>query len=134
MDIDSPLPPPNPQKSVRNGTESRLKAQYSFNQLQQTADTAQHGVDHPRTLSSTGPESKATKRLSRVSCDATDNNNSDRTSKTPPTGQPTTPEAGMTTVDLGDYDGGLEAENLVRGEIVYGEAAKSLALNSSHSR
>jgi aurora kinase len=47
---------------------------------------------------------------------------------------PATREASMSTIDLGAYDGGLEAENMVRGEVVTGEAAKSLALNSSQSR
>jgi hypothetical protein len=127
MDID-PVPSIKPLKSVRNGTGNKLKAQYSFNQLQQTTDRQQ-----PRLLSSTGQESKTIKRLSRVSYDTNDEQNKGRSSDTPPTAQPTS-EAGITAVDLGDYDGGLEAENLVRGEVVYGEAANSLALNSSHSR
>jgi hypothetical protein len=37
----------------------------------------------------------------------------------------------METVQLGAYDGGLELENASRGEIVYGEAAEELALDSS---
>lgn len=40
----------------------------------------------------------------------------------------------MAAIDLGDYDGGLEAENVFRGEVVHGEAAQSLALNSFQSR
>jgi hypothetical protein len=130
MDID-PVPSIKPPKSVRNGTANKLKAQYSFNQLQQTTDRQQ--VAQPRVLSSTGQESKTIKRLSRVSYDTNDEQNKGRSSETPPVAQPTS-EAGMVAVDLGDYDGGLEAENLVRGEVVYGEAANSLALNSSHSR
>ena len=130
MDID-PVPSIKPLKSVRNGTANKLKAQYSFNQLQQTTD-AQH-VAQPRVLSSTGQESKTIKRLSRVSYNANDEQNKGRSSDTPPAAQPTS-EAGIIAVDLGDYDGGLEAENLIRGEVVYGEAANSLALNSSQSR
>jgi hypothetical protein len=130
MDID-PVPPIKPPKRVRTGTANKLKAQYSFNQLQQNT-SAQHIVE-PRVLSSTGQESKTIKRLSRVSCDTNDEQNKARSSDTPTAAQPPS-EAGITAVDLGDYDGGLEAENLVRGEIVYGEAANSLALNSSQSR
>ena len=37
----------------------------------------------------------------------------------------------MEAVQLGAYDGGLELENASRGEIVYGEAAEELALDSS---
>jgi hypothetical protein len=37
----------------------------------------------------------------------------------------------MDAVQLGAYDGGLELENASRGEIVYGEAAEELALDSS---
>lgn len=40
----------------------------------------------------------------------------------------------MEAVQLGAYDGGLELENASRGEIVYGEAAEELALDSSVSR
>ena len=40
----------------------------------------------------------------------------------------------MEAVQLGAYDGGLELENVSRGEIVYGEAAEELALDSSVSR
>ena len=40
----------------------------------------------------------------------------------------------MEAVQLGAYDGGLELENASRGEIVYGEAAEELALDSSISR
>ncbi|SRR5258706_15899250 len=40
----------------------------------------------------------------------------------------------MKAVQLGAYDGGLELENVSRGEIVYGEAAEELALDSSISR
>jgi hypothetical protein len=35
--------------------------------------------------------------------------------------------------DIGQYDGGLEMENLIRGEQVQGSAAKDLALDSSVS-
>lgn len=40
----------------------------------------------------------------------------------------------MEAIQLGAYDGGLELENESRGEIVYGEAAEELALDSSISR
>ena len=40
----------------------------------------------------------------------------------------------MDAMQLGAYDGGLELENASRGEIVYGEAAEELALDSSISR
>ena len=40
----------------------------------------------------------------------------------------------MEAIQLGAYDGGLELENASRGEIVYGEAAEELALDSSISR
>ena len=40
----------------------------------------------------------------------------------------------MEAIRLGAYDGGLELENVSRGEIVYGEAAEELALDSSISR
>ena len=40
----------------------------------------------------------------------------------------------MEAVQLGAYDGGLELENASRGEIIYGEAAEELALDSSISR
>lgn len=49
-------------------------------------------------------------------------------------GASTTREKPKVDIDFGVYDGGLEAENMVRGEEVTGEAAKSLALNSSQSR
>ena len=39
--------------------------------------------------------------------------------------------AGQPAIDIGNYDGGLEAENDKRGEKVYGEAAEELALDSS---
>lgn len=38
------------------------------------------------------------------------------------------------SIDIGQYDGGLELENEKRGERVYGEAAEELALDSSTSR
>lgn len=38
------------------------------------------------------------------------------------------------SIDIGQYDGGLEIENEKRGERVYGEAAEELALDSSTSR
>ncbi|KAF4617831.1 hypothetical protein D9613_005709 [Agrocybe pediades] len=38
------------------------------------------------------------------------------------------------SIDIGNYDGGLEIENEKRGERVYGEAAEELALDSSTSR
>src|ERR1700734_2268186 len=38
------------------------------------------------------------------------------------------------SIDIGNYDGGLELENEKRGERVYGQAAEELALNSSLSR
>lgn len=38
------------------------------------------------------------------------------------------------SIDIGQYDGGLETENEKRGERVYGEAAEELALDSSISR
>ncbi|KZS93722.1 kinase-like protein [Sistotremastrum niveocremeum HHB9708] len=37
-------------------------------------------------------------------------------------------------VDIGKYDGGLEADNVERGEKVYGDAAKELALDSSYGK
>ncbi|KAK7464837.1 Vacuolar protein sorting-associated protein 70 [Stygiomarasmius scandens] len=40
----------------------------------------------------------------------------------------------MQSMDIGNYDGGLEKENEKRGEKVYGEAAKDLALDSSSAR
>lgn len=38
------------------------------------------------------------------------------------------------SIDIGQYDGGLELENEKRGERVFGEAAEELALDSSTSR
>ena len=38
------------------------------------------------------------------------------------------------SIDIGNYDGGLELDNEKRGEPVYGQAAEELALNSSLSR
>src|SRR6185369_9496749 len=38
------------------------------------------------------------------------------------------------TVDIGKYDGGLEIEDEKRGEVVTGEAAEALALDSSTSK
>jgi len=38
------------------------------------------------------------------------------------------------SIDIGSYDGGLEIEDAKRGELVYGEAAEELALDSSVSR
>jgi aurora kinase len=38
------------------------------------------------------------------------------------------------SIDIGQYDGGLELENEKRGERVFGEAAEELALDSSHSK
>lgn len=37
-------------------------------------------------------------------------------------------------MDIGRYDGGLEIDDEKRGEVVYGEAAEELALDSSVSR
>ncbi|KAF9051054.1 other/AUR protein kinase [Hymenopellis radicata] len=37
-------------------------------------------------------------------------------------------------IDIGSYDGGLEIENEKRGEVVSGDAAKELALDSSSAR
>ncbi|KAF9046378.1 other/AUR protein kinase [Panaeolus papilionaceus] len=37
-------------------------------------------------------------------------------------------------LDIGRYDGGLETDNEKRGEVVYGEAAEELALDSSTSK
>ena len=37
-------------------------------------------------------------------------------------------------IDIGRYDGGLELDNEKRGEIVYGQAAEDLALDSSVSK
>ena len=131
MDIDDPVVD-NPPKIARTIKTSKLKSQYSFNQLQHGRDPQR--IAQPRVLSSTAQESRSIKRLSTASYDTNDEKNNARSSGTAT--QPT--ESGgsnpMSAIDLGDYDGGLEAENLVRGEIVYGEAAKSLALNSSQSR
>ena len=68
-------------------------------------------------------------------------------SKPPPTKQPSqTNVAKLLTkfaapnpfanpsIDIGNYDGGLELDNEKRGERVYGQAAEELALNSSLSR
>jgi aurora kinase len=38
------------------------------------------------------------------------------------------------SIDIGQYDGGLELENEKRGERVFGQAAEELALDSSTSR
>ena len=38
------------------------------------------------------------------------------------------------TIDIGHYDGGLELDNESRGEKVHGEAAETLALDSSVSQ
>ncbi|KAJ7068981.1 kinase-like protein [Mycena belliarum] len=40
----------------------------------------------------------------------------------------------QSSIDIGRYDGGLEIENEKRGEVVSGEAAQELALDSSMSR
>lgn len=40
----------------------------------------------------------------------------------------------QTSIDIGRYDGGLETENEKRGDVVTGEAAEDLALDSSLSR
>jgi hypothetical protein len=48
----------------------------------------------------------------------------------PPSRKNTTPPA----IDIGRYDGGLESENEKRGDIVSGDAAAELALDSSLSR
>lgn len=43
-------------------------------------------------------------------------------------------KAAANTLDIGRYDGGFEAETAEgRGQVVYGEAAKELALDSSHA-
>jgi len=42
--------------------------------------------------------------------------------------------ATQSSIDIGNYDGGLELENEKRGERIYGEAAEELALDSSVSR
>ncbi|KAK2465718.1 hypothetical protein APHAL10511_002262 [Amanita phalloides] len=60
-----------------------------------------------------------------------------------PSAKPTNPSSlrnhsvvGVThpSLDIGNYDGGLELENEKRGEKVYGEAAQDLALDSSVAR
>lgn len=51
-------------------------------------------------------------------------------SKTNPS---TLPDATQ-SVDIGCYDGGLESENEKRGEQIFGEAAKELALDSSSAQ
>ncbi|KAJ6569501.1 other/AUR protein kinase [Mycena capillaripes] len=48
----------------------------------------------------------------------------------PPSRKDTTPPA----IDIGRYDGGLELDNEKRGEVVSGDAAEELALDSSQSR
>ena len=56
---------------------------------------------------------------------------------TPGVGQSSTSKsvhATNSSIDIGNYDGGLELDNEKRGEPVYGEAAEELALNSSLSR
>lgn len=56
---------------------------------------------------------------------------------TPGAGQSSTSKSHHAThssIDIGNYDGGLELENEKRGERVYGQAAEELALNSSLSR
>ncbi|KAF9465985.1 other/AUR protein kinase [Collybia nuda] len=42
--------------------------------------------------------------------------------------------ANRPAIDIGQYDGGLETDNEKRGEVVHGEAAEDLALDSSISR
>ncbi|KAE9396278.1 kinase-like protein [Gymnopus androsaceus JB14] len=53
--------------------------------------------------------------------------------KPPHTGNTPVPEATQ-PFDIGNYDGGLELENEKRGEKIFGEAAKELALDSSSAQ
>jgi len=64
-------------------------------------------------------------------------NSSSLRNPTPGGGQSSTSKpvhATHSSVDIGNYDGGLELDNEKRGERVYGQAAEELALNSSLSR
>lgn len=135
MDIDPPAAN-NPPKVARTIKTIKLKNQYSFSQLQQGSLETQQHIAQPRIRSASAQESNSIKRLSRASYDSHDEQNNNRRASsstvTPPTEAPG--PSPMAAVELGDYDGGLEAENLIRGEVVYGEAAQSLALNSSQSR
>ncbi|KAI0265612.1 kinase-like domain-containing protein [Gloeopeniophorella convolvens] len=47
---------------------------------------------------------------------------------------PSPPKLNDGEIDIGRYDGGFEIENEKRGEVVHGEAAEELALDSSVSR
>jgi hypothetical protein len=59
-------------------------------------------------------------------------------SSSAPPSRPASPAVATGTgkpgIDIGRYDGGFEKDDEVRGEKVYGEAAKELALDSSASR
>jgi hypothetical protein len=46
---------------------------------------------------------------------------------------PSTENAASAPIDIGSYDGGFERENESRGQLVSGEAAIDLALDSSIS-
>jgi aurora kinase len=58
--------------------------------------------------------------------------NTEKITAAPPS--TTKPVPKPSTIDIGKYDGGFEKDNEERGEKVYGEAAKDLALDSSVSK
>jgi hypothetical protein len=129
MDIDEPERPiPRPMRTIPKPRPISLY----LNQGSQPNGPVQHSGRH----SSGGSASSSQAQLKPLKTSKSFDSREQQTQpQNPKSSQPaTSTEALMAAIDLGDYDGGLEAENMFRGEIVHGEAAQSLALNSFHSR
>lgn len=122
MDVDSIGGIPVAEKP-RSGTVSKLLGQYTAH------------VGEPKAPASRGSQTKA---VSSHAVDSSSQSKGDsRNSRQTSRGESSTGSANerlMAAIELGDYDGGLEAENMVRGEIVHGDGAHSLDLDSSASR
>ncbi|KAG8819017.1 spindle assembly checkpoint kinase, partial [Serendipita sp. 400] len=125
MDIDT-VAPPSSFRMPRKEQTARPLSLYSYSRAQQEADAQPLKTPPSRTIKRTSSSlsSKIEAKESQVKAQ----------SQPAPQTSATSTKALMSTIDLGTYDGGLEAENMIRGQVVSGEAADSLALNSSYSR
>ncbi|CAG7852136.1 Serine/threonine-protein kinase ark1; AltName: Full=Aurora-related kinase 1 [Serendipita indica DSM 11827] len=132
MEVDSEPPAPT-RRIIKNGASARPLSLYSYQQLQQRP--AQESAHSTATLPS--KSSRTIKRIPSAFRSVSDTHQTQTPveSAPPPAAAAVDPtRALMSAIDFGAYDGGLEAENMTRGEVVSGVAADSLALNSSYSR
>ena len=127
MDIDQPSDA-SAQQKLRGKMANGYLHKYASNQRLNQTGARPIPPTHGTSSSSTGT------RETNQGSEGERNTNRDQNQAEPATTAPATRGNSMSTIDLGAYDGGLEAENMTRGEVVTGEAAQSLALNSSQSR